>query len=426
MNNFTPIQKLEVFRRLADGNKVKVGILAQNKNAVYFQYDIEYLKASHNLSPFKLSFNGKLQEAIKLPHQGLQGVFADSLPDGWGLLLMDRIFRRHGVLPQQLTMMDRLAYIGDRGMGALEYAPISAYAPKRDNALINIYELGQEAQEIFEGQTNEVLTQLANAGSSGGARPKAQIYIHPDNLTQANTIYQEGLQPWLVKFTSQSLALGHEESLCEAAYLKMAHHAGIDVPEYQLITPPQDSNAIAWLALRRFDCTDKGRYHLHSLCGLLDADFRTPSLDYDDIIKASQVLCNSPAVGQTMFARAIFNLFSLNQDDHSKNWAFLMDDIGKWKPSPFYDITFSPNPHNEHSTAFMGYGNTPPLKAIQQMAKQANFGTWKQAQEVIQKIVNSIQEWHQISSAFNISLQTRNMIEKQLKDVWQQNKKLCV
>ncbi|MDC0535655.1 type II toxin-antitoxin system HipA family toxin [Francisellaceae bacterium] len=227
MNKFIPIQKLEVLRRLADGNKVKAGILAQNKNAVYFQYDSEYLKHCYNLSPFKLSFDGKLQEAIKLPHQGLHGVFADSLPDGWGLLLMDRMFRRHGVLPQQLTMMDRLAYIGNRGMGALEYVPISAYAPDCDNDLIDIHKLGQEAQEIFDGQTSEVLTHLANAGSSGGARPKAQIYIHPNNLAQANTIYQTDLEPWLVKFTSQSLALGHEESLCEAVYLEMAHNAGI-------------------------------------------------------------------------------------------------------------------------------------------------------------------------------------------------------
>jgi len=143
----------------------------------------------------------------------------------------------------------------------------------------------------------------------------------------------------LVKFTSKNLVLGHEEGLCEAVYLQMAEQAGCQTPDWQLIEAPHHSGASAWLAIKRFDyMTEKaslgdelrsGRLHMHSACGLLDADFRSPSLDYSDLIKASRQLCKSPAAGQLQFRRAIFNLLAANQDDHSKNWAFLQADDGQ-------------------------------------------------------------------------------------------------
>ncbi|CNF48200.1 hipa protein [Yersinia enterocolitica] len=203
----------------------------------------------------------------------------------------------------------------------------------------------------------------------------------------------------------------------------MAAQAGIDVPQWQLITPPEKSPAIAWLALRRFDCSPQhGRYHFHSLAGLLDVDFRTPAVDYETLIKASQILCNSPVAGQKQFARAIFNLFSLNQDDHSKNWAFLQQDNGEWQLAPFYDVTFSPTPYGEHSTSFVGYGKNPPLKAIQQLAAQANFENYAHAQEVIEKVVSAIHNWQNTAMHLNIKAETRKLIAARLNDVYQQNK----
>lgn len=424
MTPFSPVDRLEVLRRLGDGQSVQVGTLAQNRQGVFFQYAAGYLQQHHSLSPFQLPFDNGLHKAPQRPHGGLHGVFADSLPDGWGLLLMDRVFRRHGILPQQLTTLDRLAYIGNRGMGALEYTPISGYAPPAADHWIDVAQLGEEAVQVFDGQTDRVLAQLANAGSSGGARPKAQIYLQVDQPARASTLPEAGLQPWLVKFTSATLALGHEEGRCEAAYLTMAAKAGIDVPQWQLLSPMTGSQAHAWLALRRFDCTGRGRYHVHSLCGLLDADFRLPSLDYEDLIKASQILCQSPAVGQVQFARAVFNLFALNQDDHSKNWAFLLDDAGRWQPAPFYDVTFSPNPHGEHSTAFAGHGKTPPLKAMQQLARQANFSSWKQAQTVIGRVVDAVQEWDAVAKALGVTANTRCLVSRHLDSVYQQNKSL--
>ena len=196
---------------------------------------------------------------------------------------MDRIFRQAEILPSQITAMDRLSFVGDRAMGALSYLPVSSLHQKGDSQDLTIAELGLQAQALFDGQTTEVLQALVNAGSSGGARPKAQLYLKRSDDNYCSTKASEGSEAHLVKFTSSQLALGHEEGICEASYLSMAKKAGIDVPEWKLLDAPKSSGATKWLALKRFDtCLNKngneGRFHLHSACGLLDADYRLPSL----------------------------------------------------------------------------------------------------------------------------------------------------
>jgi len=427
---FKPIQKLEVRRTFSDGSDTLVGVLAQNKQGVFFQYDADYLSDFHSLSPFNLQHSNELQLAPSQPHSGLHGAFADSLPDGWGLLLQDRVFRQHGILPAQVTAMDRLAFVGQSAMGALSFTPLSDYAPQHHGD-IELATLGLEAQALFDGQTEKVLASLVAAGSSGGARPKAQLYFPENDASHCRTYPAEGDDAWLVKFTSKNLALGHEEGLCEAAYLTMAARAGLAPPEWQLLDAPTQSGASHWLALKRFDRVKNnkggdGKLHMHSACGLLDADFRSPSLDYEDLIKASRVLCQSPAVGQLQFRRAMFNLFACNQDDHSKNWAFLQDDGGSWSPAPFYDVTFNPHPFGEHSTSFAGYGKSPPLKTIKALAKTASFAQWQQAQESIEEVVSVIAEFGGIAKALGVKADTIRLIEKQLTEVRRDNQRNMV
>lgn len=417
--SFKPLQKLNVTRTLSTGACVLVGVLAQNRQGVFFQYQADYLQRFGNLSPFSMQASTALQVAPAEPHAGLHGVFADSLPDGWGLLLQDRVFRQHGILPSQVTAMDRLAFVGSKGTGALTFSPESDYQTTGQE-VIDLATLGLEAQAVFDGQTEHVLSALVAAGSSGGARPKAQLFFSADNPRQCRTQEKLGDEAWIVKFTSQNLALGHEEGLCEAAYLQLAEMADLNPPQWQLLDAPEQSGAKAWLAVKRFDWLQNtetgraGRLHLHSACGLLDADFRLPSLDYADLIKASRQLCKSPAVGQLQFRRAMFNLFACNQDDHSKNWAFLQDDNGQWQPAPFYDVTFSPHPFNEHATAFLGYGKKPPLRVIQQLAGHAGFADWKQAQQHIQHIVEVISNFAVIAKSYGVQKSTVTAIEKAL------------
>lgn len=416
--SFKRIQKLQVQRHLSTGRLVEVGVLAQNAQGVFFQYNGEYLSQFGNLSPFSLQADVTVQAAPKAPHYRLHGVFSDALPDGWGLLLQDRVFRQQGILPTALTPMDRLAFVGDRALGALVFSPISQYATDNNNA-IGLAELGLNAQQIYDGQTNEVLSALVAAGSSGGARPKAQIYLKEGEFSQCRTFEQTGDQAWIVKFTSSNLPLKHEEGLCEASYLTLAEQANLAPPKWQLLDAPPHSGAKQWLALQRFDFLqsangNSGRLHLHSACGLLDADFRAPSLDYDDLIRATRVLCQSPAAGQLQFKRAIFNLFACNQDDHSKNWAFLQDDHNNWQLAPFYDATFSPHPFGEHATAFAGYGKNPTLAAIQKLAQSAGFAKWQEAQIVIEQIIDIVANFSQVAHALGVSNSTNRLIAKQL------------
>ncbi|WP_276754924.1 type II toxin-antitoxin system HipA family toxin [Pseudoalteromonas marina] len=425
---FKPIEKLAVTRTLSDSTELPVGILAQNRQGVYFQYDQSYLNKFGNLSPFSLAFNRDVQLAPKTPHNGLHGVFSDCLPDGWGLLLQDRIFRQQNIMPNFVTAMDRLSFVGDSAMGALSFSPTIQYADSNDNQT-SLATLGQQAQAIFDGQTEEVLSALVAAGSSGGARPKAQIYFPKNKIEHCRTVPKIGDEAWLIKFTSKNLALGHEEGLCEAAYLDLAEQAGLNPPERLLVPAAKGTGAAQWLALKRFDrfksnSNKMGCKHMHSACGLLDADFRTPSLDYIDLIKASRALCKSPAAGQLQFRRAIFNLLSCNQDDHSKNWAFLQDDSGGWDLAPFYDVTFSPHPFGEHATSFAGYGKAPTLKAVQQLASAAGYASWKQVQGIISDIADAIFNFKNVAQSLDINKQTIRLIEQQLNNTHAINKHL--
>ena len=414
------INKLIVFRHFSDARKVEVGQLAQNSTGIYFQYNDDYLANEHNLSPFKLNFDNRLAKAPKSPHSGLQGVFSDSLPDGWGRLLMDRVFKHQGIQPHQVTPLHRLAYIGDNAIGALSYQPtIQSY--NDSDSFINIHDIGKNAIKLFEGNSDVVLPAIAQAGSAAGARPKALIYINNDNDQQITTYPKNNYSPWIIKFTSATLPLGHQEGLCEAAYLTMAKLAGINVPQWRLIESNIGNKPVFWLAIKRFDCIETnnskmpeyGRKHLITLSGLLDADYRQPSLDYEDIIKACQMLSKDATTAQQQFIRAMFNLFAINQDDHCKNSALMVDDSGNWTLSPAYDITYSPNAFNQHTTAFSGFGNQPNLKAIQKLAFHANYN-WHEAIEKIQAIRDALSQWSVIAAQLNISPAVIKSIDKHL------------
>jgi serine/threonine-protein kinase HipA len=335
---------LKVNRTFSDGTKELVGTLAENKNGTYFQYDENYLyKHPTSIAPFNIKADLTLQKAPKKPHDGIHGVFGDSLPDGWGLHLMDRVFRQNGHNPQLITALERLAYIGDQCLGALSYEPEIQLlgSGSRDIELIS---LGQEAVKEFEGTESRLIEQLMNAAGSGGARPKLNVTKTSDGQfsTHANAIGEK----LIVKLTSEKFDLKHAESLVEYSYMQMASNLGIETPKFELI---EAGTGRMWLQQTRFDCTPQGKRHMISACGLLDAPFREPSLDYVDLVKATRLLCG---VGEArkLVKRALFNFITVNQDDHSKNVAFLADDDDKWRLSPFYDIVYSPSPYKEHMT----------------------------------------------------------------------------
>lgn len=191
-------------------------------------------------------------------------------------------------------------------------------------------------------------------------------------------------------------------------------------PEWRLIDAPAQSGAKAWIALKRFDWMNNGihrpsgRLVMHSACGLLDADFRELSLDYETLIKVDRILCKSVYAGQLQFRRAIFNLFAANQDDHSKNWSFIQLDDGQWSPAPFYDVTYNPNAMNKHTTSFLGFGKKPPREKIQQLAEDAGFANWEQARICIQEIVDVLSHFPKLAQEISVSKTIQKDIEQTL------------
>ncbi|MDQ6976468.1 MAG: type II toxin-antitoxin system HipA family toxin [Mariprofundaceae bacterium] len=364
-----------------------VGQLALYQRKIYFEYDGEFLNKRLQLSPFLLPNKlGVQTPAAGNPWKGLFGVFNDSLPDGWGMLLMNRHLQSLGVDPRQLTQLDRLAYIGSRGMGALSYQPSKAVA--ESGFVVDLSELAVSAEAIYTGRSSEYLAEMAQTGGSpGGARPKVLVHIKGDNMISGDGNVPDGYEPWIVKFHAGSEAT--ETGRVEYAYSLMAKDAGIVMPETRLFEGEQGN---AWFGIKRFDREQGKHIHMHTLAGLVDADFRLPSLDYIDVLKITQALTHHAGDVEQTFTLMVFNVLARNRDDHAKNFSFLMDDQGVWRLSPAYDLTFSDGINGEHTTAIAGEGKAPDQPHMRWVGEKVGLKQ-KQMSNIFERVDQSIAKW---------------------------------
>lgn len=360
------MKQIEVRLQFAADNVLHVGRLAETSRHVYFEYNAAFTASGLQISPFKLPLQPGVIEHRDRAFGSLPGVFDDSLPDGWGRLLMDRHLRRQGLDPQRVSALDRLAWLGTRTLGALTYHPpldvASAGAEPLDLRLML-----RHAGEVLAGEAREVLPQLLRAGGSpAGARPKVLVGLRGDDVLSGADELPDGFRHWLVKFAARSELA--DAGPIEYAYAQMATAAGIDLPPTRLITLSARRRCFA---VQRFDRLPGGhRLHLHSLANLLHADFRVPSLDYSDLFRAIQALTRNHADLLQAFRRMLFNIAAHNRDDHGKNFAFLMDADGRWSLSPAYDVVFSHGPGGEHSTTVAGEGRAPTIAHAETLARQ--------------------------------------------------------
>jgi len=383
-----------------------VGQLARFKKQIYFEYDTTFLKTGLNLSPFLLPLKPGAQTAqASNPWNGLFGVFNDSLPDGWGLLLMDRHLQSLGLDVQYLTPLDKLAYIGNRGMGALSYKP--ARRMSQSGFDIDLSELASAALAIYEGQASECLAEMAQAGGSpGGARPKVLVHTKGDHLISGDGAVPEGYQPWVVKFFSRED--GPETGRIEYAYSLMAKAAGIIMPDTRLF---EGKHGSAWFAIQRFDRMDGQRIHMHTLGGLVDADFRLPSLDYMDVLKVTQSLTRHAKDVQQVFTVMVFNVLAQNRDDHSKNFSFLMSDAGEWRLAPAYDLTRSQGIHGEHTTSVAGEGKAPDRTHLFKVGESAGIKP-AMMEQIIEHVCTAIECWDEWCDLAGIARDKRKEIKE--------------
>jgi len=367
------------------------------------KYDAEFLKAGLNLSPFLLPMQAGAQTPqASNPWHGLFGVFNDSLPDGWGLLLMDRHLQFLGVDIQHLSPLDRLAYIGSRGMGALSYKPSKSMG--KDGFDIDLSELASSALDIYEGSVSECLAELSQAGGSpGGARPKVLIHSNGEHLISGDGKVPEGYKAWVVKFYSRDET--SDTGRIEYAYSLMAKAAGIKMPETRLF---EDKYGNAWFAIQRFDRVDGKCVHMHTLGGLIDADFRLPSLDYMEVLKVTQALTRHAGDVEQAFTVMVFNILAKNRDDHSKNFSFLMDDKGVWRLAPAYDLTHSSGINGEHTTSVAGEGRNPRVLDMLKVGESVGLKA-ADMERIIENVREPINRWDEWCDMAGIAKDKREL-----------------
>lgn len=332
-------------------NNILVGTLAKTPDRVVaFEYDSEWLNNGFSISPFSLPLIKKVFIPKYDPFGGLFGVFNDSLPDGWGRLLVDRLFLKNKINPNEIDNLNRLAVVQESGMGALTYKPEHRF--ESGNNISDYDILAQECSKILESQNSENLDEIFNlGGSSGGAKPKILTSI--DN------------EDWIIKFPSSSDPKNIGEK--EYQYSLCAKDCGINMTETRLFPSKICSG---YFGIKRFDRKNGKKVHMVSVSGLLETSHRLPNLDYNTLMKLTLELTRNYQDIEQLFRLMCFNVFAHNRDDHSKNFSFLFDDTKKeWHLSPAYDLTYSFSFNGEHATTINGEGKNPTLDDILAVAK---------------------------------------------------------
>ncbi len=376
--------------------KILVGKLALKNRQLFFEYSQEFIETGLELSPFKLPLKKGLHQCQEPLFDGLFGVFNDSLPDGWGRLLLDRKLSSIGINPMQLSPLDRLSYVGNKGMGALSYEPID-----QQHLEVKHKDLDQIAKEatIYQEREEEKYLDdlLAMNGSSAGARPKALISVGSDD--------------WIIKFRSSIDP--KDIGPIEWAYHLMAKKSGLLLPLAKLFPSKKGGG---FFGVKRFDRIKKERVHMHTLSGLLHADHRFPSLDYQSIMKATAWLTKDIRECEKQFRAIAFNIFSHNRDDHAKNFSFLMENDGSWHVSPAYDLTFSSGPAGEHCTTILGEGKNPKESHLLKLAEKEGIKN-QTACKIIEEVKEGIACWSQIAKNSGVSSPSIQMIQKALNQI---------
>ena len=338
----------------------RVGRLAlYQRRLAAFEYADNWLQSGFSISPFGLPLQKKLYIPKYDPFEGLNGCFADSLPDGWGRLLVDRMLAKEYRKPHEVDMLNRLAIVGDSGMGALAYYPCHKWHSLQ--AELDYDRISEQCRKILETDYCDDLDELFRlGGSSGGARPKVLTMIDGED--------------WIVKFPSSTDRRDAGE--IEYRYSLCAKKCGISMTETRLFPSGQ---CAGYFGTKRFDRVREAdgttkRIHMQSVSALLEVSHRTPSMDYNSLMQLTLELTKDYSEVEKMFRLMCFNIFAHNRDDHSRNFSYLYSEKQRaWKMSPAYDLTYSYSLGGEHATCVNGNGRDPAMPEILSVAEKIDL-----------------------------------------------------
>lgn len=359
-------------------NGKKVGTLATyQKRITVFEYEDQWLNEGFSVSPFSLPLEKKVFIPRIEPFDGLFGIFSDSLPDGWGRLLVDRVLRKNRIDPSSVNMLNRLSIVGSSGMGAL------TYYPEQDSMHIAYQEdydkLAKACAEVLSSKSEDDLDVLFHmGGSSGGARPKAFVTVDGED--------------WIVKFPSA--ADKRDVGEMEYLYANCAKACGIEMSETRLFPSKTCGGYFGTKRFDRYRAADGTvrRVHMASVSALLETSHRIPNLDYSMLLALTLKLSGSFKEVEKMFRLMCFNVFAHNRDDHSKNFTFLYNEKERaWRLSPAYDLTYSSSIGGEHATTVNGNGMDPGIADVLKLAE--NIGMKKgKARLIAEQVADTVHD----------------------------------
>jgi serine/threonine-protein kinase HipA len=328
----------------------KIGTLLLKEGRVYFEYDAAFRAHGLEISPLKLplaSTHLYTNSDDIAYYGGLAGVFHDSLPDRFGAKVIERYFESKGIASHELNDLQKLMFVGAKGMGAIYYEPNERLLDQHDiQEVIEISAFADHAKKVMRGESLEVvdgvLAFMDSAASVGGARAKAVVGYDPKSREMIYGFRDTLPKPyehWLLKFDMHTeRGSSSDYTKLEYVYMQMASKVGIEVPELELL--PHGN--LAHFMIKRFDRVGNERIHMHSLSGMTHANIHLPKhYSYDNLLRLARHITGSQAEVEELYRRMVFNILARNQDDHAKNFSFLMDKKGAWSLAPAYDITYA-------------------------------------------------------------------------------------
>ena len=407
-----------------------VGVVSWNeqRNLAFFEYDKKFADKRLEISPLKMPLNENVvysfPELNIETFKGLPGLLADSLPDKFGNALINKWLSEQGRDTNSYNPIERLLYQGQRGMGALEFEPAERFVSNVSSKieLQSLIEVARRAlsdkSELHTGlQSEEELKQIIKVGTSaGGARAKAVIAYNEQTgeIRSGQLNAPQGFTHWLIKLdgvTNQELGDPEHFGKIEYAYYQMVADCGIEMSESHLL---KDGSRCHFLT-RRFDRTDNGeKLHLQTLCGLAHFDFNLPgAYSYEQLFQTMRSLRLPYSDAEQMYRRMVFNVTARNQDDHTKNFSFLMNKNGVWRLAPAYDMTFAYNPTGDftaqHQLSIAGKRNNFTRADLLQLAEQMNI---KKPNELINEVISAVSNWKKYAKNVDIPAKIIDFIGK--------------
>ena len=413
------------------GNVVGAVAWNQDYGVGSFEYHPSFIAQGIELSPIKMPLSNTIFSFPELRNnhtfKGLPGLLADVLPDQYGNAIINAWLQKNNRPSNSLNPIEMLCFIGNRGIGALEFSPVYSEDLK-DEIELEISSLAHTAEKIIQNryhfkselnkQDEEKLYAILKIGTSaGGARAKAVIAYNPINqqIRSGQTKLLEGFEHWIIKFdgvTDTQFGTSQGYGRVEMAYYLMAKQAGINMEECKLF----EEHGRAHFMTKRFDRFGNEKMHMQSFCGLQHYDFNEVNLySYEQLFETMRRLNLPYSDAQQMFTRMVFNVVARNCDDHTKNFAFLMDKKGIWQLSPAYDICHAYRPNStwvsQHALSIEGKRTDFTIKDFLSLADKINI---KKPRLIIEQVIEAVSQWKQFAKTVEVDKNLTQAIEQTL------------